>query len=160
MVGEGYNEIIHISEAFHRAEDMGLDLVLVSMDSVPPVVRMQDFKKLEYEKKKAKKASKQTSVLKELQFKVNISDHDLQTKVGKIQEFLERGDKVKVVVRLKGREREAPERAGQLIERIITLTDCKASKVAGPMPIAILESGSPKSNKKPKVSPPAGPAPT
>lgn len=148
MVGDGCNEIIHISEAFSRAEDRGLDLVLVSMDSTPPVVRIQDFKKLEYEKKKAKKASKQTSALKELQFKINISDHDLQTKIAKIEKFLERGDKVKIMVRLKGRERENPERADQLIDRIIEAVDCRPNKIPGPIALAILEPA--KVVKKPK----------
>ena len=139
MVGEGGNEIIHISEAFGRAEDQGLDLVLVSMDSSPPVVRIQDFKKLEYEKKKARKASKQTSCLKEVQFRVNISDHDLQTKVSRIEKFLERGDKVKIMVRLKGRERESPERAHQLIDRVAEAVDCRVNKLPGPIAIAIFE---------------------
>lgn len=139
MVGNGLNEIIHISEAFGRAEDLGLDLVLVSTDVKPPVVRIQDFKKIEYEKKKARKASKQVSSLKEIQFKINISDHDLATKISKIEKFLERGDKVKISVRLKGRERENPERAYDLLGRVETAVNCKVNKVPGPMAISILE---------------------
>jgi len=139
MVGNGLNEIIHISEAFGRAEDLGLDLVLVSTDVKPPVVRIQDFKKIEYEKKKARKANKQVSSLKEIQFKINISDHDLATKINKIEKFLERGDKVKISVRLKGRERENPERAYDLLNRVETSVECKANKIPGPMAISILE---------------------
>lgn len=139
MVGDGVNEIIHINEAFGRAEDLGLDLVLVSSDARPPVVRIQDFKKIEYEKKKAKKANRQTSMLKEIQFKINISDHDLMTKISKIDKFLKRGDKVKVSVRLKGRERENPERAHDLIERVASEVDCKVNKIGGPVAMAILE---------------------
>lgn len=139
MVGNGVNEIIHISEAFSRAEDLGLDLVLVSNDAVPPVVRIQDFKKLEYEKKKAKKASKASSGLKEIQFKVNISEHDLATKVNKIEKFLERGDKVKISVRLKGRERENPERAFELLDKIGVAVPCKFNRIPGPIALAILE---------------------
>ena len=55
MVGRDTNEIIHIEEALELADDQGLDLILVSRDVSPPVVRIQDLKKIEYEKKKAKK---------------------------------------------------------------------------------------------------------
>lgn len=152
MVGNGVNEIVHISEAFSRAEDLGLDLVLVSTDVTPPVVRIQDFKKIEYEKKKARKASKQVSSLKEVQFKVNISDHDLATKISKIEKFLERGDKVKISVKLKGRERESPERAHELLRRVENTVDCKISRIPGPMPMTILEPAKTSStSKKAKV---------
>ena len=139
IVGSGVNEIIHISEAFTRAEDLGLDLVLVSAEVTPPVVRVQDFKKLEYEKKKAKKANKQSSSIKEIQFKVNISDHDLETKISKIEKFLEKGDKVKISVRLKGRERENPERANELVRRVGESVECRFNRIPGPVAMAILE---------------------
>lgn len=140
FVGKGTNEIVNISEVFDDAEESGLDVVLVSEDVTPPVVRIQDFKKLEYEKKKAKKQGKQpTSSLKEIQLKINISDHDLETKVNRIKKFLERGDKVKIMVRLKGRERENPERAKELIERVAGSVECKANNMPGPIAMAILE---------------------
>jgi len=138
MVGRGTNEILHITEALDMAEADGLDLVLVSAEVQPPVVRIQDFKKIEYERKKARKIHK-PSVLKEIQFKVNISDHDLQTKIAKINSLLEGGDKVKISVRLKGRERESPERAESLVDRVCQAVVCKFSKVPGPIPSAILE---------------------
>lgn len=140
LVGEGINEITTIQEAVRQAEDLGLDLILVSEDVTPPVVRIQDFKKLEYEKKKARKASKQAvSTLKEVQFKVNISEHDLETKREKIRKFLERGDKVKISVKLKGRERETPERAFALLKKVSDSVECKVNFVPGPMAISILE---------------------
>lgn len=142
LVGEGGNAIVPVLEAWKRAEDEGLDLVLVSSeDAVPPVVRIQDFKKLQYEKKKKQRQNKHKSELKEIQLKANISDHDLQTKVNNIDRFLERGDKVKVIVRLKGRERDNPQRAHNLINRVaetVTVT-CKLNRVPGPIAIAILE---------------------
>ena len=139
MVGRGLNKIIHISQALEEAEGQGLDLVLVSEEVVPPVVRIQDFKKIEYEKKKARKASRQVSILKEIQLKVNISEHDLATKLNHIAKFLGRGDKVKVSVRLKGREKETPERAHDLIHKIGEASECKVSKISGPIAMAILE---------------------
>lgn len=138
LVGEGHNEICTISESLTKAEDLGLDLVLVSDQSTPPVVRIQDFKKIQYEKKKNRKAAKRVEV-KEIRFMANISDHDFETKVRNIEKFLAKGNKVKVSVRLKGRERESPERADQIIERIRSEVECKLSRVPGPMAIAILE---------------------
>jgi translation initiation factor IF-3 len=139
LIGDGSNEIVPTEMAIRKAEDEGLDLVIVSDQSDPPVVRIQDFKKIEYEKKKAKQTKTRTSEVKEIQLKVNISDHDLETKMSAIRRFLERGDKVKLTVRLKGRERESPERATALIKRVAEQVQCKVSRVPGPMTIAILE---------------------
>ncbi len=140
LVGEGINEITTIQDAVRQAEDMGLDLILVSDEATPPVVRIEDFKKLEYEKKKAKKANKQAvSALKEVQFKVNISEHDLATKLDKINKFLDRGDKVKISVKLKGRERENPERAFELLKKVSSSVECKVNFIPGPIAISILE---------------------
>lgn len=139
LVGEGSNEIVPTEMALRQADEQGLDLVIVSDKSDPPVVRIQDFKKLEYEKKKAKKKQATSSELKEIQLKVNISDHDLETKINAIKRFLERGDKVKVTVRLKGRERESPQRAQELINRVSGAVECRVSRLPGPMTIAILE---------------------
>jgi translation initiation factor IF-3 len=141
LVGDGYNEIVSASVALARAEDAGLDLVLVGDSSNPPVVRIQDFKKLQYEQKKAKKQTKKTT-LKEMQFKVNISDNDFQTKMNAIKNFLSHGDMVKVIVRLKGRERENPERAHALLAKVIASVDCKAKKIPGPIAMVMLEPGS------------------
>ncbi len=142
LVGEGRNDMISALEAMRLAEEEGLDLILVSApEAIPPVVRIEDFKKLQYEKKKKQKANRQKSDLKEIQLKANISDHDLQTKVSNIDRFLERGDKVKVIVRLKGRERDNPQRAHDLVDKVINQVTiaCKANKVPGPIATAILE---------------------
>jgi translation initiation factor IF-3 len=142
LVGEGRNDMVTALEALRLAEEEGLDLVLVSAPEViPPVVRIEDFKKLQYEKKKKQKANRQKSDLKEIQLKANISDHDLHTKVNSIDRFLERGDKVKIIVRLKGRERDNPQRAHDLVDRVIgqVTIACKANKVPGPIATAILE---------------------
>lgn len=149
LVGKAGNEIVPIMVAFQRAEDEGMDLVLVSgEDAVPPVVRIEDYKKLLFEKKKSQsKGPKKKNVeLKEVQFKANISDHDIQTKISMIDKFLERGDKVKISVRLKGRERDHPQRAHDLLNRVTELvkTNKRVSKMEGPIAMAILE---PVSNK-------------
>jgi translation initiation factor IF-3 len=143
LVIDGENKIISATEALVLAEDEGLDLVVVSPKANPPVCRIQDVKKLLYEEKKAKSKHTRTSELKEIQLKVNISDHDLETKLNAIRRFLERGDKVKVTVRLKGRERDTPERASQLIERVGQSVVSKMSRVPGPIATAILEPAKP-----------------
>lgn len=142
LIGSGSNEIVPFDRAFSMAEDNGLDLVCVSEDSDPPVVRIQDYKKLEFEKKKARKAQRaktKSSELKEVQLRINISDHDLETKLTNVRKFLERGDKVKLSVRLKGRERSNPERARELLERVAGMVQCKVSQERGPATMAILE---------------------
>lgn len=138
LVGDETNEIVSVLEALSRAEEAGLDLVMISDKGDFPVMRVQDFKKVQYELKKAKK-KQVVQELKEIQLKLNIADHDFQTKINAIDKFLVRGDKVKVVVRLKGRERENPERARQLLDRVITNVKCKPNYVPGPITMAILE---------------------
>ena len=70
LVGENGNEIVPIMTAWKRAEDQGLDLVLVSSaDAKPPVVRIQDYKKLQYEKKKRQKGNRTKVETKEIQLK-------------------------------------------------------------------------------------------
>ena len=118
--------------AWKRAEEQGLDLVLVSSaDAKPPVVRIQDYKKLQYEKKKRQKGNRTKVETKEIQLKINISDHDLQTKVNNINKFISKGNKVKMVVRLKGRERDNPQRAHELLEKVFELVEveCKKTKL-------------------------------
>ena len=140
LVKDGVNTIVAFADAFREAEATGLDLVCVSPESKPPVCKIQDFNKIRFEAKKAEKTKKQrTSVLKEVQFKVNISDHDFGTKIKRIEKFLDRGDKVKVVVRLKGRERDNPQRAKDLLKRVVETVPCKYNTQPGPGAIAILE---------------------
>jgi len=124
LVGENRNEIIATELALREARELGLDLILISETGDHPVVKIGDFKKILYEQKKAKVKHK-TSEVKEIQLKVNISDHDLETKLHAVKKFLERGDKVKISVRLKGREKEHPQRAAALIDRIVAATGTK-----------------------------------
>jgi translation initiation factor IF-3 len=138
LIEDELKEIVNITEAINRAEEAGLDLVLVSDKSTPPVVRIQDSNKLKYEAEKSRKKQRVQDV-KEIQLKLNIADHDLQTKIGAIEKFLGRGDKVKVAVRLFGREKENPERARILLERVTNVVKCKVSYIPGPFALAILE---------------------
>lgn len=138
LVSEAGNEVVSVMDALARAEEAGLDLCLISDKGDVPVAKIQDFKKIQYELKKSKK-KQVVQELKEIQLKPNIADHDFVTKINAVEKFLGRGDKVKIVVRLRGRERENPERARIVLERMINSVKCKASYVPGPITMAILE---------------------
>lgn len=95
-----------IAEAIKIANSLGLDLIEISTNSTPPVCKIMEYSKFQYEKKKKEKDNKKnqkTSQLKEIGLSPGIGEHDLNTKARKGKEFLERGDKVKVVLLFKGR---------------------------------------------------------
>jgi translation initiation factor IF-3 len=101
------NRIVTRREAEDMARERGLDLVVMSFDSSPLVVRLIDFGKFKFEAdKKAKEAKKKQHVveIKEIKMSVRIDDHDYETKLVRAQKFLEQGNKVKCSIRLKGRE--------------------------------------------------------
>ncbi len=115
--------IIPINEAKARARDANLDLVEVSPDSRPPVCRVMDFGKFQYEQsKKAKLAKKRQHVvqLKEMRYRPKIDEHDYQFKTNHVKEFLEQGSKVRIFVRFAGRELAHPDQGKQILDRIAT----------------------------------------
>jgi translation initiation factor IF-3 len=99
-------------EALRLAQERGLDLVEVAPNAVPPVCRLLDFGKFQYERQKkdreARKAQKVIEI-KEIRLKPRTGEHDLDTKVRKSLGFLEEGAKVRVTVRFRGREITHPE---------------------------------------------------
>lgn len=113
--------IISLKEALHQAEQAELDLVEISPDANPPVCRVMDFGKYEFEQKKlkAQQRKKQKNVqTKELKFRPTTEIGDYQIKLRKLLEFLAEGHKVKVTVRFKGRELLYQELGFNLTERI------------------------------------------
>ena len=100
--------IMETQEALRVAEEADLDLVEVSPDARPPVCKIMDFGKYKYEQSKRIKESRKkqhVTQLKEIRFKTpKISDHDLQYRAEQARGFLKQGNKVKVVVRYRGRE--------------------------------------------------------
>jgi len=117
LIGRGEPLVISIIEAQKIANSEEKDLILINESQNPPIVRIEDYNRFLYELEKSEKEKKRNSVkssLKEIQLSVNISDHDLETKSKKGREFLKDGDKVKVVISLKGREKANPER-GELV---------------------------------------------
>ena len=100
--------IMETTEALRVAEEADLDLVEVSPDARPPVCKIMDFGKYKYEQSKRIKESRKkqhVTQLKEIRFKTpKISDHDLEYRADQARGFLKHGNKVKVVVRYRGRE--------------------------------------------------------
>lgn len=114
--------VVSIQDALERADVAELDLVEVAPNSTPPVCRLMDYSKFKYEKaKKAKEAKKKQKVIqnKEVRFRPNIEDHDLQTKVSKAREFLDDGDRVKITIMFRGREMAYLDRGPLLMTKIM-----------------------------------------
>ena len=113
--------ILSIEKALEMAEDSGLDLVEVSPNANPPVCRIMDFGKYQYEIKKqksdAKKKQKKTHV-KMLKYRPGTEEADYQIKFKKLVEFIENGDKVKVVIWFRGREVQHRELGMEMLDRI------------------------------------------
>ena len=110
-------------QAFFIAHELGLDVVVVSNKSTPPVVRLKDVGKERYElEKRARKhkAAQRSGELKEIQLSFRIDDHDFQTKLRHAQRFLAKGDRIKLFMRLIGRENAFAEQAKQRIQEFAT----------------------------------------
>jgi translation initiation factor IF-3 len=116
------NTIISRKEAEALARERGLDLVVMSFDSVPLVVRLVDYGKFKFETdKKNREAKKKQHVVdvKEIKMSVRIDDHDYNTKLNHAQKFLEAGNKVKCSIRLKGRETQHSNLAFDLARKFV-----------------------------------------
>ncbi len=112
--------VMRIQEALKRAESLGLDLVEVAANANPPVCRIVDFGKYRYEMAKLEKDRRHaTSKLKEIKFRVNIDEHDYITKLRHGENFLDKGNKVRVQLQFRGRENAHKELGDQLMQRVI-----------------------------------------
>ena len=108
-------------EALRLAEERSLDLVEVAPNARPPVVKLMDFGKYQYEKAKrereARKASKQIDV-KEIRLRPKTGEHDIAFKIRQARSFLESGAKVKVRIRFRGREITHQDVARRQLDRV------------------------------------------
>jgi len=126
--------IMETRDALDLAQEKGMDLVEVAPTARPPVCRIMDYGRFLYEEsKKQKKArSKQHhQKVKIIKFRPKTEDHDYQFKKRHIMEFLEEGDKVKVMVQFRGREMAHQERGMMIITRLLEDLD-EAALVADP----------------------------
>lgn len=98
--------IVKIAEAQNISIEKGLDLVMIAPQATPPVCRIMDYGKFCFEQDKREKEAKkkqQTIEIKEIQLTCNIGDHDFETKLRAAHRFLKDGNKVRVVLKFKGR---------------------------------------------------------
>lgn len=112
--------IMSSDNALRTAYDKGLDLVLISPNAQPPVCRIVDYGRYRYEQeKREKEAKKKQNIIevKEVQLSCRIDTHDFETKVKHALRFLGEGNKVKVVLRFRGREMSHQEIGKELLER-------------------------------------------
>jgi len=113
--------IVRTLEALKLAEEADVDLVEIAPTAQPPVCRLMDYGKFKYqEQKRAHEAKLKQRVIevKEIKFRPATDDHDYATKVRKLREFIEEGDKAKVTLRFRGREMAHQELGIKLLERV------------------------------------------
>jgi len=102
--GAGNLGTLLFEDALARAREKGLDLIEISPNAVPPVAKIMDFGKFQYEqKKKQQKTRTKTTETKSLQIKIGTGEHDLELKARKASEFLKEGHRVKIDLFLRGR---------------------------------------------------------
>ena len=122
VVGENSEQIglLSLNAALNNAYDKGLDLVLIAAQADPPVCRIMDYGKFRFERdKKDREARKKQQIIeiKEIQLTCLIDTNDLNTKINYARRFLTDGDKVKVVVKFKGRQMNHLEMGHELLSR-------------------------------------------
>ena len=113
--------IISTDEAMSKANEMGLDLVLIAPTAKPPVAKIMDYGKYKYQEEKKLKEQRKNQVkivIKEIKLSVKIADNDIAYKVKHAREFLEKGYHVKFRVFLRGREMAHPEAGKEVLLRV------------------------------------------
>lgn len=108
--------------ALKMAQDVDLDLVIISPNQEPPVAKIMNYGKYKYEtEKKAKEAKKKQHVveIKEVKIRYKIDTHDYEVRIKNIKKFIAQGNKVKIVVMLRGREMQHANLAFDLINRFL-----------------------------------------
>lgn len=116
--------VVPLREALRLAEEAGLDLVEISPTAEPPVCRVMDFGKFKYEeqlKEKQARKNQHSLVIKEIKFHANVGDHDLETKVNHVRDFLTKGHKVKLSLTFRGRENAHRELGYEVMNKVIKL---------------------------------------
>ncbi len=123
VIGEDGRQlgVLSRNEALAAAQEAGLDLAEISPDANPPVVKLVDWGKYNYQRTKQLQKSKRGAKspdMKQMRFGLKIGDHDLDVKLRKVTEFLEHGHKVKMTVVYRGREMAHKDLGFKLAERI------------------------------------------
>lgn len=130
MIGADGSQIGVISrdEALKLAKNEELDLVVVAENANPPVARIIEFEKFRYQEDKKEQAARKKArdvELKEVWLSPRIAAHDLETRLRKAEEFLEKGNKVKLTIKFKGREMAHPENGHKVLQQVLGLWEDK-----------------------------------
>lgn len=115
-----YIGIIKTREAIEKARELELDLVEINPKSEPPVAKLIDFTRFKYQKEKEmrkQKISSHISDIKGIRLSIRIGEHDFNIRLNQAEKFIERGDKVKSEIMLKGRENARPDLAFEVIKK-------------------------------------------
>lgn len=123
LVGEAGEQlgVMPTQEALKLAEDAGLDLVEVAPTAAPPVCRIMDYSRYKYEQEKREKEAKKKQRIihiKEVRLRPKIGEHDYRFKLRNLEEFLKRGDKVKVSMMFRGREMAHVDLGRKILDRL------------------------------------------
>jgi translation initiation factor IF-3 len=157
-------------EAVRKAREKNLDLVEISPTAQPPVCRIMDYGKYLYQQEKKEREAKKhqkTITVKEVKFRINVDDHDYETKKNHVLRFLDEGDKVKATIFFRGREMTRTGLGRQILERLIK--DVEAHSIVEFRPrqegntlhaiLAPKKADVPKKSEKPKPVPASAPNP-
>ncbi len=132
------------------AEDQGLDLVEISPDATPPVAKIVDWGKFNYQRTKQLQKNKKTAKsleMKQMRFGLKISEHDLGVKMNKVKGFLEAGHKVKITAFFRGRELAHKDLGFKIADKVIasfgdTIVVDQAPQLAGKQLSFVIRSNS------------------
>ncbi|MCK5266711.1 MAG: translation initiation factor IF-3 [Spirochaetes bacterium] len=160
LIGEEGEQVgvVPIEDALERSQSSGLDLVEISPNASPPVCKIMDFGKFKFEEqKRLKEAKKKQKIvhLKEVKFRPKIDGHDFEFKARNVLRFLERGDKVKITIRFRGREMahtdlgfKIADRVNEFLEDKLPIIEEKRAGLEGRNIIMVLAPGKGNIKKK------------
>jgi translation initiation factor IF-3 len=157
LIGEGGEQlgVVPLPKALQIAYESGMDLVQVGSTTMPPVCRVLDYGKYKYEQTKKErkvKRGQRVGLLREVRLRPKIEEHDLQAKIKTTRKLLEEGNKVKLLLRFRGREAAYPELGWKVLRRVSEAcgdTAVVSSTLHQAMSIAVvLAPGSPKKAKE------------
>ncbi len=122
-------------EAISKASEEKMDLVLIALDENRPITRIMDYGKFKYDKKKKQKLNKEkqtVTINREIRLTPLIGEHDLKTKAKKAKEFILDGNRVKVSVKFRGRERTRTDLGDEILNKFFALVEDVAKITKAP----------------------------
>ncbi len=111
--------VMHPRQALKFAKECGFDLVEVAPNASPPVCRLMDYGKWKYERSKKQDNSNSGPSVREVKLRPKIAEHDYEVKSRTVNRLLDDGDKVKITMRLRGREMSHEDRAKDILKRLV-----------------------------------------